>query len=71
MPQVLSQQTIPRSSQRQMADNSVVLLITMMVGIKEFIVCLQKKILKTVSSVKYKVPGCFKACFSLSLAGKS
>ena len=69
MPQILSQQTIPRSSQRQMTDNSVVLLITMMVGIKEFVVCLKRKIL--ISSVKYKVPGCFNACFSLSLAIKS
>ena len=46
MPQILSQQTIPRSSQRQMTDNSVVLLVTMMVGIKELVVCLKRKILR-------------------------
>ena len=62
MPQVLSQQTIPRSSQRQMIDNSVVLLITMMVGIKELLVCFKKN-LKTISSVKYKVPGASKLVF--------
>ena len=63
MPQILSQQTIPRSSQRQMTDNSVVLLVTMMVGIKELVVCLKRKILRQKVLWNTKFQGAAKLVF--------